>query len=297
MLEARDRIEAYIKARVPRAYRFDWRDLKARISYHRDAETELRKVIGELGGEIVSVREARPPLRIMEADFSKARVPPAPISEELERMILWSKFSAIMTALGGKPEDHVEDFEATLEALKGRPFEEKQRRIEELARTFAPPALPPVIIPEEIRKAVREEVRKAISEAIPVPAVPAPAVPPMPWKLVPGLLRTGIIPPPIPPEVTIRTCVFPHPEEHRFHEPTCGEMFVGPTDATIFYLERMLPFPGVYYIWCPKHKKEYFGYPDLDVMIESTIEHRMVDPIVWPWLEELMKKLREMKGV
>jgi hypothetical protein len=161
--EVRYRIEMFIRGRVERVYRFDWTDLRCRISYHRDVEDVLRKAVEEIDGRVERVVEARPPLRVMYVDFSKAKIPPAMLSPELERIILWSKFSAIIASAGGDPSEYTEDFEATLEMLRDRPFEEKQRRIEMLARDIArgialPP--PPVIPIEEIRRVVREEIRR-----------------------------------------------------------------------------------------------------------------------------------------
>jgi hypothetical protein len=170
--EVRHRIWYQIKARVPRAYRADWRDLRARISYHRDAEEELRRVVEELGGRIERVVEARPPLRVMEVDFSRARVPAVPLTPEVERAILWSKFSAILSIAGLRPEEYRDVFEALYSRLvaEGRPFEEKQRRIEEEARGIAAPwlARPPPVPPdlaarlEAIERAVRE-LREAVA--------------------------------------------------------------------------------------------------------------------------------------
>jgi hypothetical protein len=166
--EARNRIELHVRRAVPRVYRFDWTDLRCRISYHREVEEALRRAVEELGGKIERVVEARPPLRIMYADFSAARVPPAPIAPELERVILWSKFSAILAAMGvARPEEYAREFEEELSALAGRPFEEKQRAIEVLARDIArrvapppPPPPPPPPAPPEITRRLDEVVRR-----------------------------------------------------------------------------------------------------------------------------------------
>jgi hypothetical protein len=172
--EVRHRIWSHIKARVPRAYRADWRDLRARISYHRDAEEELRRTVEELGGRVERVVEARPPLRVMEVDFSKARIPVVPLTPEVERAILWSKFSAILSVAGVRPEEYRDVFEALYSRLTAerRPFEEKQRRIEEEARSIAAPRLaapprppvPPDLAArlEAIERAVRE-LREAVA--------------------------------------------------------------------------------------------------------------------------------------
>ena len=107
------------------------------------------------------------------------------------------------------------------------------------------------------------------------------------------VLMSGIFSPMLPPEVTVRKCRFPEPFRDKFpNEPDCKELFVGPTDATIYYLQRMLPPHWEYYEYCPKHRK-MFGYPDLEIMIKSSIE--WIDPSMRPWLRELLRKLRKEK--
>jgi len=113
--------------------------------------------------------------------------PPPAISPELERYLLWTKFSAALLAAGISPEEHRREFEMVLEATEGLPFEERQRRIEELARriieTFRPPPPPPPppVAREEIERIVREAVREAMAELLP----PAPPALPEP-EFVPG---------------------------------------------------------------------------------------------------------------
>jgi hypothetical protein len=168
----RRNIELYVRRVVPRVYRFDWADLHCRISYHREVEEILWKAVEELGGRVGRIVEARPPLRIMYVDFSGARVPVAPLAPEVERAILWSKFSAILSLAGLRPEEYRDVFEALYSRLtaEGRPFEEKQRRIEEEAAGIAvpwltrPPPVPPDLAArlEAIEMAVKE-LREAVA--------------------------------------------------------------------------------------------------------------------------------------
>jgi hypothetical protein len=165
--ELRRRIEEYVKSRVPRAYRFDWRDLRARVSYHRDAESDLMRVIRELGGVVVEVKPLRPPMKVVDVDFSKAMPPPAIFPPELEKAILWSKFTAILSAAGVSPEEYADVFEALYSRLTAeeKPFEEKQRRIEEEARSIIAPKImpPPPPVPKELMdrlEALEKELRE-----------------------------------------------------------------------------------------------------------------------------------------
>jgi len=170
--EVRHRIWSYIKTRVPRAYRADWRDLRARISYHREAEADLMRVVGELGGVVVSVVEARPPLKVMDVDFSRARVPEVPLTPEVEKALLWTEFSAILSIAGLKPEEYREVFEHIYSRLTAEklPFDEKKKRIEDEARFIAgphlappPPPPPPPAIPKEVLDKL-ESLERAVRE-------------------------------------------------------------------------------------------------------------------------------------
>jgi len=162
---ARYRIERYVRERVPRTYRFDWTDLRVRVSHHREATDALRAAVEAIGGRVVSVTYARPPLVITVADFSDAVLPPtAPLPPDYERTLLWSKFSAILVSRGVDPSEYVEDFETTLAKLEGRPLEERQAAVERLAASVAPPAAPPVApVVEALRREV-EELRREIRE-------------------------------------------------------------------------------------------------------------------------------------
>ena len=144
--EVKARVDEEIR-KVPRVYRIDWYDTKARISCHGEVAEDVKKSIEALGGKVLRQIPARPPLVIVEADFSGVYVPPT-VPPELERYLLWSKFSAAITAAGGKPEEYRDDFEAAFEATRGLPLEERQRAIEETARGIVrelvkPPPPPP----------------------------------------------------------------------------------------------------------------------------------------------------------
>jgi hypothetical protein len=162
------------------------------------------------------------------------------LTPELERYILWAKFSAILLARGVKSEEYREDFERTLELVKDLPFEEKQKKIEEFALKIAPPPAPPVVL-----------------------APPAPPVAPMPA-----------------PNVIVRYCKI------------CGSPFIGPDEATLYYLERVLPQPADYWLSCTTCKRRYFGYPPAYILINEAIEYRRVDPGFWDYLRSLKELLR-----
>jgi hypothetical protein len=75
-LEKRRRFEDYVKGRVPRTYRFDWTDLKCRVSYHAEVERQLLDALREIGAVVEKIVEARPPLKVAYVDFSQAKTPP-----------------------------------------------------------------------------------------------------------------------------------------------------------------------------------------------------------------------------
>ena len=167
---ARFRIERYLREKAPRTYRFDWTDLKVRISHHRQVTDALKEAVEAVGGKVVSVTPAKPPLVIMVADFSDASLPPTtPLPPDFEKTLLWSKFSAILISRGvADPTEYAEDFESVLTELEGKPFEEKQSAIEKLAVSIAPPkppaAVPPYIteLIESLRREI-DELRKAVA--------------------------------------------------------------------------------------------------------------------------------------
>jgi len=327
LAEARFRIERYIRERVARVYRVDWRDLRARISYHRDVEEDLRRVVGELEGRVERVVEARPPLKVMDVDFSEAIAPAVYIPAEFERLILWSKFSAILRARGVDPRRYEGDFNSLLEALRDRPIEEKQERVEELADRIAPPVRPPPppppprppppererlwekfssilraagLDPERYRGEFEEEYETLVRAGTPPERIqvlietlareiaereavkPPPPPPPAPPVEVAPPVR--IYPPGIrAPGVTIRVC------------PLDGRRFVGPDDATVYYLLRIFPYPKELYIYCPEHKWEHFRRRNIDGILRLAIDFTLVDPIYMEWLRDLLNMLLEAK--
>ena len=327
LAEARFRIERYIRERVARVYRVDWRDLRARISYHRDVEEDLRRVVGELEGRVERVVEARPPLKVIDVDFSEAIAPAVYIPAEFERLILWSKFSAILRARGVDPRRYEGDFNSLLEALRDRPIEEKQERVEELADRIAPPVRPPPppppprppppererlwekfssilraagLDPERYRGEFEEEYETLVRAGTPPERIqvlietlareiaereavkPPPPPPPAPPVEVAPPVR--IYPPGIrAPGVTIRVC------------PLDGRRFVGPDDATVYYLLRIFPYPKELYIYCPEHKWEHFRRRNIDGILRLAIDFTLVDPIYMEWLRDLLNMLLEAK--
>ncbi|RLE62832.1 MAG: hypothetical protein DRJ47_10090, partial [Thermoprotei archaeon] len=269
-----------IKTRVPRIYRIDWTDLRARISYHRDVEDELRRVIEELGGRIERIVEARPPLRIIYADFSAATAPPIPLPPELERWVLWSKFSAILTAAGLRPEDYRSDFEEILVRYEGRPFEEKQRAVEELARAIveafkpAPPPAPPAIIPREVVERLDRIERRLrdLERAVAWRPRSAEDI----RMAMEALLA-------VEPRLVLRVDEEGHP-------------FIGPDDATLQVLAAILDRDAVaWFLECPVCRaRKPGGYLKPDEFVEHLIRvEKTVPPMFVEWLRRFGRMMRE----
>ena len=265
--ELRSRIEYWIRSQVPRVYRIDWlreRPKVARISYHREVEEELLGKIRELGGEVVGKREVRPPMRVIEVDFSKAKSLPRPPPPEWEYMLLWSKFSAALTAAGLRPEDFRDRFEEVYKIVETLPLDEKQRNIEALARDIIkekikppPPPKPPVTA-EEIRKIVAEEVAKVRAVPVAVPEV----------KTV---------------EMT---------------DPVTGIPYVAPHPDIIPILMSVFPFPREYFLASPRAQSLEYRWSPLHVMIEEAL--RRPDVLIprgvlmsYPWILDFLRKLLE----
>jgi hypothetical protein len=187
--EIQRRVEEYIIKKVP-VYRIDWRDeeynyLGARISYHRDVEEALKKAVEELGGKVEKVVSARPPLKIMYADFRGVKIPvpppkpPVPVEkrlEELRREFIakvrkWAelyapkKLEAVLrdaeeefrksekdlreAVLAGR-EDMVKDIMTSLLRDKARVIVSISRRAlehPEIAELLPPPPKPPAVAP------------------------------------------------------------------------------------------------------------------------------------------------------
>lgn len=100
-------------------------------------------------------------------------------------------------------------------------------------------------------------------------------------ELVPLILLPAVLPAVLaPPRVTTRHCKY------------CGASFTAPDEVTLYYLERIHRFSVDYYLSCAKCKGRYHGYPDLPVMIDEAIRWRLVDPVYWPWLRELVRLLK-----
>jgi len=273
--EARARIEHFIKSRVPRVYRLDWTDLRARISYHRGVEDELRRVVEELGGRVERVVEARPPLRIMYVDFSGARAPPIPLPPEVERWVLWSKFAAILMAYGVRPEEYREDFERVLEAYEGRSFEEKQRAIEELARAIRPPPRPPVaVIPPELTERL-ERIERRIEEIGRAAAWRPRSAEELRMVIEATMLEE--------PRVTLLVDEAGHP-------------FYGPDSKTLAVLKSFLdPWAIAWFMSCPLCRARLPGgalSPTMFVEHLIRVEGR-VPPIYQDWLRRFARVLEE----
>ena len=278
--EARSRIELHVRSKVPRAYRFDWADLRCRISYHRAVEEDLRRAVEELGGRVERVVEARPPLRIMYADFSTARVPPAPVAPELERMILWSKFSAILTAMGvARPEEYAGVFEEELSALAGRPFEEKQRAVEMLARDIArrvapPPPPPPPPAPPELLARLDEVVRRLERLESAVAWRPRSA------EELRMVVEAAYL---VEPEVALRVDAAGHP-------------FVGPSDKTLQALGQFLDkWAILWFTSCPLCRARLpGGYLSPAEFAEHLISKEYgVPPVFLDWLRRFARAMEE----
>jgi hypothetical protein len=280
--EARSRIELHVRSKVPRVYRFDWTDLRCRISYHRAVEGDLRRAVEELGGRVERIVEARPPLRIMYADFSTARVPPAPVAPELERMILWSKFSAILTAMGVvRPEEYAREFEEELSVLAGRPFEEKQRAIEMLARDIArrvapppPPPPPPPPAPPEILARLDEVVRRLERLESAVAWRPRSA------EELRMAVEAAYL---VEPEILLRVDASGHP-------------FVGPSDKTLQTLAQFLDrWALLWFTSCPLCRARLpGGYLSVTEFAEHLIaKERAVPPVFLDWFRRFARTMEE----
>jgi hypothetical protein len=273
--EIRSRIELHIKRAVPRVYRLDWTDLRCRISYHREVEGALRKVVEELGGRVERVVEARPPLRIMYVDFSAARVPPPAVPPELERVILWSKFSAILTAMGvARPEEYAREFEEELAALADRPFEEKQRVIEELARDIArrvappTPLPPPVLVPPDLvaRLEAIEVALRELREAV--------AWRPKSAEELRMTIEAAML---VEPEIAVRV-------------DSAGHRYWGPSDRCMEVLINILDrWAVMYFASCPicRSRLPGGGLGPRDFVEHLIVKEGVVPPLFVDWLRRL----------
>jgi len=79
VMKKRRAFEEYLRTRVPRIYRVDWSGFyTARISYHAEVEEALKRAVEETGARVTRIVEAKPPLKVMYADFTPAKIPVAP---------------------------------------------------------------------------------------------------------------------------------------------------------------------------------------------------------------------------
>jgi hypothetical protein len=277
--EARARLERYIKDRVPRVYRLDWTDLKARISHHRDSTEALTRIVGELGGRIVEVKPARPPLMIITVDMGEATLPPMILPPDVEKYLLWSKFSAILSAAGVRPEEYRRDFEEALKATEGRPLEERQSRVERIARALIPPPptapTVPTIIPREVldrlerlEKAVRE-VRESVAWR------------PRSAEDVRAIAEATLLA--APPRVVVRV------DEN-------GHAYYGPSDECMQILMGFMDKWALHYFTsCPACR---YGLPGGALSPIDFVEHLIgkegaVPPLYVNWLRSLARTIEE----
>ena len=180
------------------------------------------------------------------------------LSPELQRALLWTKFSAALTAAGLDPERYRGRLEEELERVEDQPFEVKQRVTEMVAREIIREARPP-----------------------PPPPRPPPAAPPAPPE------RPEVIPLVMPePRVTLRT------------DPKTGEIFPAPDDTSIAILIKVLPFPLEWFYASPTRQREEFRWPTLLMAIERALERPdALIPSwvfsVYPWILEFLRQLRD----
>jgi len=274
--ELRSRVEYWLR-RIPRVYRIDWLRAEpyvARISMHREVYDEVVSRIREWGGEVRREIPTRPPMRVIEADFSRASPPAIPLAPEMERYILWGKFSAILSAAGVRPEDYREDFEATLRTLEGRPFEEKQRAIEKLAKGIIPPPAAPAIIPRELVDRLERIERRIeeISRAVAWRPRSAEEI-----RMIAEAMLT------VPPKIVLRVDEAGHP-------------FLGPDDETLQVLAAILDPDAVkWFMSCPGCRLTLPGgalsptrFVDHLIRVEKT-----VPPMFVSWLRRFARMLEE----
>ncbi|RLG84959.1 MAG: hypothetical protein DRO39_06730 [Thermoprotei archaeon] len=276
--ELRARVEYWLR-RIPRLYRVDWlrrEPYVARISMHREVYDEVVRRVREWGGEVRREVPTRPPMRVIEVDFSRAAPPPMPLPPEVERWVLWSKFSAALTAAGISPEEHRAEFERVLAETGGLPLEERQRRVEELARRIVsaarpPPPAPPRELLERLERIERElrELRGAVAARRPRAAEEIRAVAEAFWMPE--------------PRVVLRVDAEGHP-------------YWGPDDRCLEVLCRILDrWACLYFSSCPACR---FTLPGGALSPTEFVEHligkeRAVPPIYIDWLRRLARAIEE----
>ena len=275
--ELRARVEYHLK-RMPRVYRIDWlrrEPYVARISMHREVYDEVVGTVRDWGAEVRREIPVRPPMRAIEVDFSRATPPPMPLPPEVERYLLWSKFSAILSASGLNPEEYRGDFEAVFEATRGLPIEERQRRIERLARSLIPPPPPPVIpVPREIMdrlERIESELRE-VREAV--------AWRPRTARELRMAIEATML---IDPAVTLQVDEYGHP-------------YWGPTPETLTVLKSILDRWAIeWFTHCPTCRMKLPGgalSPRMFVEHLIRVEGR-IPPIYQDWLRRFARVLEE----
>ncbi len=80
-----------------------------------------------------------------------------------------------------------------------------------------------------------------------------------------------------PPEVAMRRCM------------VCGDEFLGPSDETIWYLTRILPFPREYWLTCPECIEPRFGWRKHKEQLEICLE--TIAPVYREWVSSLIDML------
>ena len=290
--ELRRRVEHWLR-QIPRVYRVDWLRTEpyvARISMHRDSYDEVIKTVSGWGGSVRREVPTAPPMRVVEVDFSNASPPPIAPGPELERYILWSKFSAILTAHDIDPGKYRDVFEATLTATAGRPLEEKQKAVESLAKSLiaakppppAPPAPPPTAPPEviaELRRladAVGTLTRDLMELSKKVEELRRPLTREEVMAIRDALML-------VEPAVEIKS------DDH-------GHLYVGPTDECWQVISAALPRPlAEWFKWCPACRYAFMPAGALrpDEFVEMIVKKGDAASAFVPWLKRFAKVMRE----
>lgn len=283
--EIKRRIEYHIRSRVPIWYVW-WRTGRFIATFHLSVENvdDLKKAIEDLGGKVVRESVWRNWAWVT-ADFTGAPIPPPPpiavppvLPEEVQRAHLWTTFSAIISAAGGRPEEYREEFEAVVERTKGLPFETRLARVTELARriaeTIRPPPAPPAIIPRElVERLERIERRlKEIGEAVTWRPKSAEEI-----RMISEAMLA------IEPKLVLRVDAEGHP-------------FIGPSDETLQALAAILDPDAVdWFMSCPLCRlKKPGGALKPDEFVEHLIKvEKAVPPMFVDWLRRFGKLMAE----
>jgi len=282
--EIKKRIEYHVRSRVPVWYVW-WRTGRFIATFHLPVENvdELKEAVRDLGGKIVRETTWRNWAWVT-VDFTGAPIPPPvpaavppAVPEETQRALLWSTFSAIVSAAGGRPEEYREEFETILEATKGAPFEARMARVTEEARRIAtriaPPA-PPAAVPREVidRLEAIERRLDEISRAITWRPSSAEDI---------RMLTEAVLA--VEPRLSLRVDEAGHP-------------FIGPDDATLQTLASILDPDAVkWFTSCPVCR---LTLPGGALKPDEFVEHlirveKVVPPMFVDWLRRFGRMLRE----